>query len=287
MERIILKAPAKINFTLDVKGKREDGYHEIKSIMHTINLYDYVTVDVEKEHGCKEIIISGSSDEIPYDERNLGWKAANAFLEKANICQAKVAVYIEKNIPVAAGLAGGSTDAAAVLKGLNEIYDNILTEEQMQEICAKLGSDLNFCLSGGCAICSSRGEKIRTLPYLEIPISIVKPKRLGISAKEAYEEFDKQDKLAESNSTEQLLYHILRGDFDENLINNDLEKPLCKKYNEINNLKRFLKGSYMTGSGPAFYVINKDFDVIFEPDEFIIHKGLETASRGVEVIARQ
>lgn len=287
MERIILKAPAKINFTLDVKGKREDGYHDIRSIMHTISLYDYITVDVEKEHNCKEIIINGNSDEIPYDERNLAWKAANAFLEKANICQAKVAVYIDKKIPVAAGLAGGSTDAAAVLKGLNEVYENILSEQQIHEICSKLGSDLNFCFRGGCAICSSRGEKIQSIPYLELPISVVKPKNFGISAKEAYEEFDKQDKLTESSSTEKLLYLILRGDFDSSLISNDLEKPLCNKYNYLKNIKRFLKNSNMTGSGPTFFVVDKKLDVIFEPDEFTVHENLETAPGGIEVIARQ
>lgn len=287
MKKIELKAPAKINLTLDVIEKREDGYHDIKSIMHTINLYDYITVEVEKEHNSKEITISGNSDEIPYDERNLAWKAANEFLEKASICQAKVAVYIKKNIPVEAGLAGGSADAAAVLKGLNEIYDNILSEQQLHEICAKLGSDLNFCLKGGCAICSSRGEKIQSLPYLNIPISIVKPKNIKISAKEAYEEYDKQEKTIRNNSTENLIPLILRGTINKELLNNDLEKPLCNKYGPIRNMNYFIKGAHMTGSGPTFFITENSFEINFAPEEFIIHENLETTGRGVEVIAKQ
>ena len=286
MRRIKLKAPAKINFTLDIAGKREDGFHNIRSIMHTIDLYDYITIELEKEYCDKEIIISGNSKEIPYDERNLAWKAANAFLTEANICQAKVAIYTEKNIPVEAGLAGGSADAAAVLKGLNELYDNILSENEIDKLCAKLGSDLNFCLRGGCAICSSRGEKIQPLPYIDTPISIVKPRYFKTSAKEAYQEFDKQDKLTKSNSTEKLIPLILRGNFDKSLISNDLEKPLCNKYNAINNLKKFLKNSYMTGSGPTFFVLNKELDILFEPDEFIFHTNLKTTNRGVEVIQK-
>lgn len=286
MNKIELKAPAKINLTLEITEKREDGYHNIKSIMHTIDLHDYITIEVEKDFCGKEITINGNSDEIPYDETNLAWKAANAFLEEANICQAKVAVYITKNIPVAAGLAGGSTDAAAVLKGLNEIYDNILSEEQIGKLCSELGSDLNFCLRGGCAICTSRGEKILPLPYLNEPISIVKPRKLKISAKEAFEEYDKMDNKINKKTTDSLISLILRGKIDIKLLNNDLEKPLCNKYFPIANMKKFIHNSQMTGSGPCFFILDKKFDVIFDKTEFIVFEDLKTISKGVEVIRK-
>ncbi|MDO5305529.1 MAG: 4-(cytidine 5'-diphospho)-2-C-methyl-D-erythritol kinase, partial [bacterium] len=144
MKEIKVQAPAKINLTLDVKCRRHDGFHEINSIMHAISLYDYLTFKIEDCEGiCVEL--SGNSDEIPYDEHNLVYKAAMKFFEAANISNSKVYVYIEKNIPVAAGLAGGSTDAAATLFALNKLYDNILSDEKINELCAMLGSDLNFC----------------------------------------------------------------------------------------------------------------------------------------------
>ena len=132
MKEIKVQAPAKINITLDVLNKRQDGFHDIKSIMHTISLYDYLTLKTEDAEG-RIIELSGNSDEIPYDNNNLIWKAAEKFFDAAGINNVKLTVYLEKNIPVQAGLAGGSTDAAATLFALNNLYDKVLSDEKINE----------------------------------------------------------------------------------------------------------------------------------------------------------
>ncbi|MBQ2644073.1 4-(cytidine 5'-diphospho)-2-C-methyl-D-erythritol kinase [bacterium] len=283
MKEVKVQAPAKINLTLEIVGKRVDGFHDLKSIMHTISLYDYLTVRIEQAENLI-IELSGTSDEIPYDEKNLIWKAAEKFFEASKINNVKLSVYLEKNIPVQAGLAGGSSDAAATLFALNHLFENILSNEQINQICAELGSDLNFCLKGGCAICSSRGEKVRSIPFLELPVSIVKPKCIKISAKEAFEEYDLLENKETLNNTEKMLNLILRGQFDESLINNDLETPMRKKYHPVNNMKVFLKNSYMSGSGAIFYTLTPNLDVIFEPDEFIFFENLKTIKDGVKIV---
>ena len=154
-----IKCPAKINLTLEIVNRREDGFHNIKSIMQMISLYDFLTISVKK--GSKnKITLSGTSDEIPYNEKNLVYKAVELYLKEADIKDFEVDVYIEKNIPIAAGLAGGSTDAAGTFYGLNKLFSNMFSEKTLHEMCAKLGSDLNVCLAGGCNFATSRGEII-------------------------------------------------------------------------------------------------------------------------------
>ena len=127
LNSVKIQCPAKINLTLKILGKRDDGFHNIDSIMQTISLYDYLTISVESAENT-EIILSGTSDEIPYDEKNLVYKAGILFLKaiKTPHKDYKIEVYIEKNIPVAAGLAGGSTDAAGMIYGLNKLFDEPL-----------------------------------------------------------------------------------------------------------------------------------------------------------------
>ena len=122
MRKIKVKTPAKINLTLEVLNRREDGFHNIQSIMQTINLYDFLTFEVI-DSNCIQVILSGNSDEIPYDEKNLVYKAALKFLKSAKIDSVKVSIYIEKNIPVSAGLAGGSTNAAGTFFALNKLFN--------------------------------------------------------------------------------------------------------------------------------------------------------------------
>ena len=188
---IKIQCPAKINLTLKVTGKREDGYHNIDSIMQTISLFDYLTISVEKNDKT-EIILSGTSDEIPYNEKNLVHKACLLFLEETKLPAHRISVFIEKNIPVAAGLAGGSTDAAGMLYGLNKLFDEPLSREGLHGLCAKLGSDLNLCLEGGRQKTSGRGEILEPLEFEEFEVSLIKPENLGISAKEAYTKFSEK-----------------------------------------------------------------------------------------------
>ena len=157
MKQIIIKTPAKINLTLEVLDKRKDGYHNIRSVMHAINLYDILKLKVEKSRNT-EIVLKGNSPDIPYDERNLVYKATKIFLDKIKLTNVKIEFYIEKNIPITAGLAGGSANASGALLGLNRCFDEILNNTVINELASQLGSVLNFCLQGGCALCTGRGE---------------------------------------------------------------------------------------------------------------------------------
>ena len=144
VQRVKVQCPAKINLDLKIVGRRPDGFHNIESTMQTISLYDYLTISHEPSK-VLTINIAGTSDEIPYDERNIVYKAAKLFFETIGKV-GSVDIFIEKHIPVSAGLAGGSTDAAGTLFGLNELLGNPLERKELHELCAKLGSDLNFCL---------------------------------------------------------------------------------------------------------------------------------------------
>lgn len=283
MKRIKVQAPAKINISLDIVNCRKDGYHDLESIMHAISLYDYLTVTIEDGNGIN-INLSGNSDEIPYDNSNLVWKAAEKFFMAADIADCKLSVYIEKNIPVAAGLAGGSTDAAAILFALNKLYNEILDDIKINEICASLGSDLNFCLKGGCAVCTSRGENIQSIPFLSLPVSVIKPKGLKISAKEAFQAYDAFKNKECKYSTKALIPLISKGQTDESLMHNDLELPLRYKYDDVNNMKNNIKHSFMSGSGPVFFVFADKFDMDFDSEKFIVHENLKTISDGIKIV---
>ncbi len=278
--KIKVKTPAKINLTLEVLNKREDGFHNIQSIMQTVNLYDYLTFVVQKSDKM-QIVLTGNSEEIPYDERNLVYKAIVKFLQKANIENVKVEVYIEKNIPVCAGLAGGSTNAAGAFFAMNKLFDNILSVDEIEELCASMGSDLNFCLNGGCRLCTSRGEITQELPFVETDISIIKPKKLGISAKEAYTKFASlQDKTNPDNTTK-LARLLMENKFDKSLIYNSLEKALFPDYEQLRELKTKVKNSLLSGSGPSFFVLESSLNANFDEKEYDIFENLKTISTGV------
>lgn len=158
-KNVVIEAPAKINLTLNVLGKRTDGYHELETVMQQINLRDKILL----QSGGKGIRISSSSEQIPHNEDNLAFKAAHLLCTEFSI-QLGLQIYIEKNIPVEAGLAGGSTDAAAVILGLNEMFGLHLQLEDMLKLGLKIGSDVPFCLLGGTVLARGRGEILTPLP---------------------------------------------------------------------------------------------------------------------------
>ena len=281
MRHIKVRTPAKINLTLEVLNKRADGFHNIQSIMQAINLYDYLDVTVKNSDRLK-ISLSGSSKQIPYDERNLVWKAAELYLKKTGIKNKELSVYIEKNIPVEAGLAGGSTNAAGMFFAMNEVFDRVLSEQDIQDLCASLGSDLNFCLSGGTALCTSRGEKTEKLPSPDLDISLIKPVGFGISAKEAYSKFSKMKDKSIPDNTHKMTELLKKGLFDTNLFYNSLEHAVINDYPELIEIKNSIKNSMMSGSGPTFFVPAKQITREFT-DRFIVINGLKTISTGVEV----
>lgn len=254
MKSIKLQCPAKINLTLKVKGKRPDGFHNIESVMQTISLFDYLTINIEPAEKT-EIILSGNSTEIPYNERNLVYKAVELF----PMLPHRVEIYIEKNIPVSAGLAGGSTDAAGTLFGLNELLEHPLTRDELHNLCTKLGSDLNFCLEGGRQMTSGRGEILEPLEFEKFNLSLIKPKNLGISAKEAYTKFSAKQGISN--------------------FENDLEWAVIEDYPQLQTIKNLYPKSIMSGSGSTYFIINDEFKPL---EGYKIFNNLKAIPNGIK-----
>ena len=260
MKSVKVQCPAKINLTLKVLNKREDGFHNIESIMQTISLFDYLTISADISEKT-EINLSGTSRKIPYDEKNLVYKATKLFLEKLNFAHYKVDIYIEKNIPVCAGLAGGSTDGAGTVFGLNELLGKPLSLKNLHEICSKLGSDLNFCLEGGRQMAKGRGELLIPLEFQKFNVSLIKPENLGISAKEAYTKFSQKN--GQSN------------------FENDLEWAIIDDYSQLQTIKKLYPKSMMSGSGSTYFILNDEFK---KQKGYWICNNLSAVSYGVRII---
>lgn len=266
-KQIKIQTPAKINLTLEVLDKREDGFHNIQSVMQTIDLYDYLVITI-RENDEQELTISGTSDEIPYDETNLVYKAAQLFFYYLSNCENsyfdeqkhKVHIHIEKNIPISAGLAGGSTNGAGTIYGLNRLFNDVLSEEKMHELCSSLGSDLNVCLEGGCLLATGRGEKIKKLPFKEHNVSLIKPENLGISAKEAYTKYSEMEEKPNYDMTHKLIDSLKIGTDLSQFLYNDLEIAVFNDYKELQQIKTKYPKAVMSGSGSTYFMLNSNFD---------------------------
>lgn len=261
-QKIKVQCPAKINLDLKILNRRPDGFHNILSTMQTINLFDYLTIFYKSSNNL-EIKLSGTSKEIPYDEKNIVYKAIKLFFETLK-AGAQVEVFIEKHIPISAGLAGGSTDAAGVLLGLNKLLNKPFCTSELHNICSQLGSDLNFCLEGGCKKTSSRGEILEEAEFIQQSISLIKPISLGISAKEAYTKFAKKEKTPERES-----------------FINDLEWAIIEDYKELQLIKEKYPQAVMTGSGSTYFAFNTEF-LPFEG--YWIKNNLTTINFGCKIL---
>lgn len=256
MDRISLNAYAKINLYLDVTGKRSDGYHLLKTIMHTISIHDTVTL----EKGGKGITIHCTDDTIPCDEKNIAYKCADIFFSETNISDRDIHISIEKNIPSQAGMGGGSADGAAVLKGLNLIYKTGLSAEELCALGVKVGADIPFCVMGGCGYCTGIGEIIRPLPPLCGYVLIGKGSE-GISTAEAYRKIDERSICTEQND----LFSIFSDTSSLSRI-----APYCRNaFDEVTGLREVAAlrqlmtengaiCSCMTGSGSAVFGLFED-----------------------------
>ncbi len=254
-----IKAYAKINMSLDVVGKREDGYHLLEMIMQTIDLYDVVEVKKIKS-GIK---LECNKYYVPTDEKNIAYKAALLFKEKYNINEG-VYINIIKNIPVCAGLAGGSTDAAAVLKIMNTIFNINAGDEELGEIAVKLGADVPYCINGGTALCEGIGERITQLKSFKDKILVLIKPNFGISTKEVYKEFN-MNKVFLHPETKNLIKAIENDDiyFVANNMKNLLENVTIRKNRTITYIKEDAKkmgciGTMMSGSGPTVFAFFED-----------------------------
>ena len=255
-----IKAYAKINISLDIVGKREsDGYHLLKMIMQNIDLYDEISIEKQKE----DITISCNKSYVPTDSRNLAYKAASLFKETYNI-EDGVHIDIVKNIPVSAGLAGGSTDAAAVLKLMNKIFKVNASNQELMALGLKLGADIPYCINGGTALCEGIGEKITTLaPFKDKILVLVKPS-FGVSTKEVYKAFN-LDRVRVHPKTENLIEAMEQDNlyYVANNMKNLLENVTLRKHNILIKIKEDMNrygavGSMMSGSGPSVFAFFDD-----------------------------
>ena len=281
-QMIKIKCPAKINLTLEIVNRRYDGFHNIKSVMQMISLYDYLTISTAEAKNSS-IKLAGTSNEIPYNEKNLVWKAADLFLKETGK-NLNIDIFIEKNIPVAAGLAGGSTDAAGTLLGLNEITGQPLNEEKLNNLCASLGSDLNVCLQGGCTLATSRGEITQKLPVIQSSVTLIKPKYLGISAGEAYKKYAAKEFKPQNNMTEKMIDTINKQADIKPFLYNDLEYAVFNDYPELQKIKSMFPDSIMSGSGSTYFVLENLTNTNFGAD-FQVINNLEFISCGVSNIS--
>lgn len=256
MNSIKLKSRAKVNLSIDVLGKRQDGYHLVEMIMQTIDLYDLIEIN-EKDND--QITIKSTSDEIPLDCNNLVYKAANLIKKTFNINKG-VEIHIKKNIPVAAGMAGGSSNAAAVLVGLNKLWNLNLSNQQLEKIGLKLGADVPFCINGGAVLASGIGEELTPIKGLtkDVCILVCKPD-LFVSTKEVYECIDSKD--IDKRPNNKFLIECLKNEDTRQLAENMfnvLEGVTMDKHPVIQQIKDIMTnnralGAMMSGSGPTVF----------------------------------
>lgn len=260
MDQITLDARAKINLTLDCLSKRESGYHDVRMVMQQIDLFDTITIRKASE----AITISTSVVNLPCDEDNICYKAAQLMMSKHPEIKG-VSIHIEKRIPIAAGLAGGSTDAAAVFIGMNTIYNLGYTKNELMEMSYPLGADIPFCILGNCALAEGIGERLTPVKGLKDQWLIVVKPNFGVSTKEVYEAFD-VNALSYHPDTDGMLAALEDEDFYEvcQRLSNVLEDVTLKRYPKVKLLKDNLKsygpkGILMSGSGPTVFAFYKDY----------------------------
>ena len=256
-------AYAKLNLTLDVLGKREDGYHDLQSVMQTISIRDDVEIDIGTGKPWKLLC---SVEGIPTDETNLAWKAAKVYCETMKKDPNGIEIRILKRIPSGAGMGGGSADAAAVLRALNRHYGNPLSILALAELGAQVGSDVPFCVVCGTAMVEGRGEKLRKLPDMPDCIFVVCKPEFSVSTPELYKKID-QVAIAKRPDNRAMENALMEGDLAkvaENLLNvfdpvvtaEHLElnyiKSICNSYGSLNQ--------QMTGSGSAVFAILPSFE---------------------------
>ena len=254
---------AKLNLTLDVLGKRPDGYHDLKSVIQTISVRDDIEIDVGTGEPWRLLC---DKEGIPTDETNLAWKAAKVFFDAVKKDPEGLEIRIVKRIPSGAGLGGGSADAAAVLRALNRHYGHPFSVGALAELGAQVGSDVPFCTLCGTAMVEGRGEKLRKLPDMPDCVFVVCKPEFSISTPELYRKIDEKE-VAKRPDNRAMESAILAGDLGkvaENLCN-VFDPIVTEEHLELNYIKSIFNsygaaGYQMTGSGSAVFAIVPDFE---------------------------
>lgn len=255
------KAYAKLNLTLDILGKRPDGYHDLKSVMQTVSLHDCVEIDL---HTGKDWDLICGREDIPCDSRNLAWKAAALFCEELGKDPEGITIRIEKHIPSGAGMAGGSTDAAAVLRLLNRYYGEPLSAEELAQLGAKVGSDVPFCVLGGTVMCEGRGEIMRRLPDMpkcvilgckpefsvSTPVLFRKMDAVAIFRHPDNDAMEQAIAAADLQAIAREIYNVFDPVVSEDHPEIDQIKAVCNAHGAI--------ATQMTGSGSVVFAVMPD-----------------------------
>ena len=256
---MLVKAYGKINISLDVVGKREDGYHLLKMIMQNVDLYDSLSF----QKCNKGINISCNKPYIPTDEKNLVYKAAQLFMDTYDIHEG-INIYLKKDIPVAAGMAGGSADAAAVFRALKQVFNIDVDNDDLMKLGVKIGADVPYCIVGGTALCEGIGEIITPLtPFKNKILVLVKP-NFGVSTKEVFKNLD-ISKIFKHPDTDAIIKAMEEERLEDvcNGMKNLLENVTLRKYPVLKRIKEDMikmgaMGAMMSGSGPTIFAFFDD-----------------------------
>lgn len=276
MNRLELNAYAKVNLGLDVLRRREDGYHELRMIMQTVDLYDTLTLEKTEEPG---ISMTCNVEGLPCDERNLVYKSAKLMFDTYGL-PGGIRMHLEKRIPMAAGMAGGSTDAAAVFNGINELYELGVSKERLCELGVKIGADVPYCIVGGTALSEGIGEVLTQLPNVPDCIVLIAKPDFDVSTKYVYENLH-ANSLTYHPDIDAQVAAIRAGDLAGviKVMDNVLETVTEKKYTEITTIKNVMEEheamrAMMSGSGPTVFGLYEDADKAKEAAEAIREAGL-------------
>lgn len=271
-----LKALAKINLGLDVLGRRENGYHDVRMVMQSIYLYDNVTIEKKKEPG---ITLTSNLFYLPNDQGNIAYKAADMLIREFDIKEG-VDIVLDKHIPVAAGMAGGSSNAAAVLFGMNRLFELGLSQEELMERGVKLGADVPYCIMRGTVLAEGIGEELTDLPPMpKCTVLIAKPP-VSVSTKDIYEALDSKEEIEHPD-----IDGILKGLEEQNLekiansMGNVLEDVTIPMHPEIADIKQIMLdcgalNAMMSGSGPTVFGLFTQKSAAKKAQEIIQQKGL-------------
>lgn len=260
MERIQLKALGKINLGLDVLGKRENGYHDVRMVMQTVYLYDEVTLEKKQNPG---ITVTSNLIYLPTDENNIAYRAAKLLLDEFG-AECGVSIDLKKRIPVAAGMAGGSADAAAVLFGMNRLFGWKLSEKELMERGVRLGADVPYCIMRGTALAEGIGEELTRLPAMpKCHVLIAKPP-INVSTKMVYEKLDSAS-IVEHPNIDEIIEGLKSKDIRRvaGSMGNVLESVTETQYPVITQIKEVMMNggamnAMMSGSGPTVFGLFKE-----------------------------
>ena len=260
MDKIKLKALGKINLGLDVLGRRPNGYHDVRMVMQTVYLYDQILLEKTDKEG---ISLKTNLFYLPVNENNLAYRAAKMLIDEFAIKEG-VHISLEKHIPVAAGMAGGSSNAAAVLYGMNRLFHLGLTDQELMERGVKLGADVPYCIMRGTVLAEGIGEELTPLPAMpKCHVLLAKPP-ISVSTQKVYEKLDAQE-VTEHPDIDGILLGLQTGDLEKitSSMGNVLENVTITEYPQIERIKDVMKeegalNAMMSGSGPTVFGIYDD-----------------------------